>query len=216
MRNQVRAGAIAVTALMIVLPLGCVPFLADHQSARLLPEGTLEITPSVSYVSFSSEGESEHLQTHFGARIAYGMAPRVELRGIFEHVAIEDVGTGEISGTNLVGFGPKFGLVPDRISLYAPLGFVTGGGAESGDSWTFAPTLIARALSTPNFELVPAVKAFVPLGGDGRDLLIGFHLGAGLSSDMNRWAIRPEIGFVRNPGEDGTAWGGSLGLSLRR
>lgn len=210
-----RAGAIVIAAVILALPLGCVPYVADHQSARLLPEGALEVTPSFSHVSFSSEGEREHVQTHFGARIAYGLNSQVELRGIFEHVAIEDDGGSESSGTNILGFGPKIGLVPDRVALYVPLGIVVGGGVESGESVTMLPTLLVNLVTTSTFELTPSVKAFVPLSGEDRDLLLGFHLGAGLSSDLSRWAIRPEFGVVKNPGEEGTTWGGSLGLSLR-
>jgi hypothetical protein len=185
--------------------------MADHQSAALLPARKAELTPSVSYVSFSSEGETEHVQTHFGLRAAYGISPRFELRGMFEHVAIED----SDEGTNVIALGPKISLVRDRVALYAPVVVVTGGGVESSETWTAVPTLLVNAVTSRTFELTPSLKAFVPLTGDDRDVFVGLHLGAGISNDLSRCALRPEVGMVRNPGEKGTAWGFSMGVAIR-
>lgn len=55
-------------ALVVLVLSGCVPFVADQQSARLLAPGEVEVTPSFSSVSFSNEGESEHVQDQFGLR----------------------------------------------------------------------------------------------------------------------------------------------------
>ena len=90
-----------------------------------------------------------------------------------------------------------------------------GGGVETSESWTAVPTLLVNAIATPTFELTPSVKLLVPFAGADPDVFVGFHLGAAISTDLGRWALRPEIGAVRDPGEDGTVWGGSLGVSFR-
>ena len=41
------------------------------------------------------------------------------------------------------------------------------------------------------------------------------YVRAGISTNLDRWAFRPEVGLVVNPGEDGTTWGWTLGISLR-
>jgi hypothetical protein len=201
---------IPVAALLTTLSSGCAPFIADQQSAKLLAPGSLEVTPSASYVSFSHNGETEHVQTQFGLRLGYGFSSLVELRGMVEHVAIENGGS-----TNILGAGAKIGLIPDRVSIYLPLGLLIGGGVEAGESWTAVPTLLVNAVTTPTFELTPSVKLLVPLTGDNREVLVGLHLGAAISNDLGRWALRPEVGLVRNPGDDGTVWGATLGIAFR-
>jgi hypothetical protein len=108
---------------------GCVPFLADHQSARILPRGEVEVTPSFSYVSYSEDGETEHIQDQYGARLGIGIAQHVDFRATFEHISVDD--------------------------------------------------------------------------------------GSSFSSDLERWALRPEFGLVKNPGELGITWGFTLGVSIR-
>jgi hypothetical protein len=203
---------LSAAAAALVLS-GCVPFLADQQSARLVQPGRAEITPSFSYVSFSADGETEHVQNQFGLRLGYGLSQRTELRATYEHVSVVDV--DDEGGFNMLGVGAKFGLVPDRVALYLPVGFVFGGEVDSGDTWTAVPTVLATVVSSNTFELTPSLKAFIPLTGDDREVFLGFHLGAGISNDLSRWAVRPEVGLVRNPGEEGTTWGWALGLSFR-
>ncbi|MCY3807999.1 MAG: hypothetical protein OXG58_00925 [Gemmatimonadetes bacterium] len=52
------------------------------------------------------------------------------------------------------------------------------------------------------------------LGEDAPDDFVGVNLGLGLSSDRDRWVIRPEVGFLKDPGEEGTLWQWSLGFSF--
>jgi len=42
----------------------------------------------------------------------------------------------------------------------------------------------------------------------------GANLGLGLSSDPDRWVVRPEFGFLRDPGEEGTLWHWSVGFTF--
>lgn len=201
----------APIALVLLLLPGCVPFVADQQSARLLPEGEVEVTPSFSYVSFSAEGETEHVQDHYGVRLGYGATDRVELRAMYERVSVED--TDE--GVNLLGAGVKWALVPDQLAFYLPVGFATGGGIETGDSWTVVPTLLGTYRTGPTFEVTPSVKGIYPFTAEDPELFVGLHLGAGLSTDLDVWAIRPEVGIVVNPGDEGVTWGWAVGFTVR-
>lgn len=51
------------------------------------------------------------------------------------------------------------------------------------------------------------------LNGDGADNLLAFTVGLGVSPDLSRWAFRPEVGMLINPGEEGSFWHFSLGFS---
>jgi hypothetical protein len=40
-----------------------------------------------------------------------------------------------------------------------------------------------------------------------------FNLGFALSKDLNKWAVRPEAGYLIDPGDDRHAWHLSLGFT---
>jgi hypothetical protein len=60
----------------------------------------------------------------------------------------------------------------------------------------------------------PSVRLIVPFC-EGCDTLLGFNLGFGIGSPARRTILRPEIGFVANPGERGVIWSFGLGVSFR-
>jgi hypothetical protein len=214
MRRRTKSGPscrLLAVALTTMLAAGCVPYLADQQNARMLPAGAIEVTPSFSRVSFSVDGESEHVQDHIGIRAGYGLTDAAELRATVERVSLADIN----DGVTLVGAGVKFGLVPDRLAFYIPVGTLLGEDIESSKSWMVAPTLLATWRGSPNVELTPSLKAIYPFAADDPELFVGVHLGMGLSTDLDRWALRPEVGIVKNPGDDGTTWGFPLGFSIR-
>jgi hypothetical protein len=193
---------------------GCVPLLADHQSARVLPRGEMEFTPSFSYVSFSDADGSVHVQDQYGARLGYGLSKRFDIRAMFEHISMDQDGGG--SSYNVVGVGAKFGLVPDRVAFYLPIGFATGEAVgDVSDTWTVAPTLLATWRASPQFELTPSIKAFYPFVMEDPEWFVGVHFGAGISTDLERWAFRPDVGLVKNLDADGTTWGFTIGVSIR-
>lgn len=190
---------------------GCV-HVADQQSARLLDPGTYEVTPAFSSTTVSFGGESERLADQYGIRLGYGAGDGVELRAMYERI---EEARGD-AGLNVLGFGGKFALAEEAVALFVPVGFMFGEEVtEPGDTWTLAPTLLATWRAMPGFELTPSVKAIYPFTVENSEILIAFHLGAGLSNDLDRWAIRPEIGMTKNPGEEGTMWGWTIGFSYR-
>lgn len=208
--RELRGPSLAAATLLLS---ACLPFMADQQSARMLQPSQLEITPSASFVSFSAQGETEHVQNQYGVRLGYGLTGRSELRATYERVTIVD-SQGD-DGLNVAGVGAKFGVLPNHLAFYFPVGLAFGGGIDSGDTWTFLPTVLATLGTSQYFELTPSAKAFVPIGGQNREVFLGFHLGAGISTNLDRWAFRPEIGMVRNPGESGVTWGWAIGFSFR-
>ncbi len=184
----------------------CAPTFSELQSARLAGPGRVEITPSYSSTSFSSEGESEKVQDHFGVQLATGLSDRVDLRFRYEYIDVE----GE--AVHVVGMGPKIRLVPDRVAFYLPVGTALADGLESGETFQLQPTALFTHPVSDQFELTASGKALLWVDRSNDDLL-AFNLGAGISQDLNRWAIRPEGGILINPGEDGRFWHFSVGFT---
>lgn len=199
----------AVSALVLLLS-GCVS--SDLQSARLVGPGRFEITPSYTMGSFSGNGQTERATNQFGIQVARGLTPRIDLRMRYEYI---DIAPRRDEGFSVLGFGPKFGVVEDRLAIHAPVGFAFGGGADdSSESWMFRPTVLLTRSINDHAEITTAGKGIIWLNADDIDNLVGASLGLGLSSDLDRWVVRPEFGFLRNPGEEGTLWHWSVGFTL--
>jgi len=197
---------------MTALVTGCVAPFSDLQSAKLLGKGNVEVTPSYTSVSVSDEGQTEHIQNHYGAQIGFGLAKFMDLRLRYEHISAT-VDEESVSA-NVIGFGPKFRLAKNWLAFYLPIGFAFGGDVEDGsESWQIHPTLLATVPVGKYLEINPSAKIMIPFSSDAFDTLYAFNLGLAISSDVSKWAIRPEVGICTSF-EGGSFLQFSVGLSL--
>ena len=205
-------GMISLLVCLTVLFPGCfAPVFSDLQSAKLAGPGQLEMTPSFSSVSFSSEGESEHVQNHLGIQAGLGVFDIMDFRLRYERLSVDQCDNGTF-GVNVLGFGPKFSLVKDWAAFYVPVGFAFGEDIEVSDTWQVHPTLLLTLPVNKYIELNPSAKVLIPFQSE-RDTLFAFNLGAGISANLDKWAIRPELGFLINPGESGSYMHLSIGFT---
>lgn len=200
----------ASTALVLMVAAGCVAPFSEMQSARTVGPGNTEITPSYSHVRFSEGDENEKLQDDFGIQVAMGVNEQLDIRARYEMIRLSDADDSETFHT--LGAGPKIALVEDRAAFYAPVGLGFGGGIEVSESVQIQPTLLFTIPVSRQIEINPSAKAQIWLNNDA-DNLLAFNLGLGLGPDLARWAIRPEVGLLINPGEDGQVWHFSIGVS---
>lgn len=185
---------------MICLPLlvsGCITIFSELQSAKLAGPSRAEVTPGYSQVWFSDD-DSEQVSDQLGFRLGFGLADGVDMRMRIEHVFIED-----FRDWNLAGFGPKFSLVKDKFAFFIPLGFVFGEDIDTEDSLEIQPTVILTLPASKELELNTSGKLIFDLDDLDNDVLVAFNFGFGISGDLDKYAIRPEIGFLLNPGEEG-------------
>jgi len=216
-----------LTLLLVALAFvsGCAPTFSDLQSARLVGPGRMEITPSYSYVQYSDDDVSDQDQHHVGVQFATGIRSGIDLRLRYEYIDVAgdldtEVGNWSgiepnLDGVNVFGIGPKFGLVKDRLAFFVPVGFAFGSDIQTGETVQIQPTLLFSVPFDRHMELTTGAKALLWLDRDNDDLL-ALNLGLGLSKDLTSWAFRPEVGLLKNPGEDGTFWHFSLGFSFFR
>jgi hypothetical protein len=171
-------------------------------------------------VSFACSGldcdgdGSTHVHDHVGVQVATGVSDRLELRARYEHAMFSfDEGT-DTGSFNVVGFGPKVRLVKDRVAFYAPVGFAFGNEMKSGDTFSIHPTLLLTQPLHRNVEANGSAKLLIPLTAENGETLAAFNLGLGIGH-LDRWAIRPEVGILVNPGEEGHFTQLSIGVSFR-
>ena len=183
--------------------VACAPVFSDFQSAKLVGRDRVEVTPSASTVSASGSEGGGHLQEEYGLQLGAGVLDRLDLRA--RYVRVE--------GVNGIGFGPKVALVKDRLALALPVGFAFGPDIEIAKTWTVHPTLLLTQPVTGRLEVNASAKGLIPLSEDGGDTLVAFNVGVGIG-DLERWAIRPEIGLLFDPGESGHFTQFGLGFTV--
>lgn len=203
----------ALLAVLLALVLsGCVAPFAEMQSARLAGPGNLEITPGYSYVAIGDESDSRKAQDDFSLQLAAGVRDRLDLRIRYELTRLTGEGL-DYRYHHVLAAGPKVGLAPGRVALYAPVGFGFGSGLTMSETWMFHPTLLFTVPLAPGFEINPSVKGEIWLNNPGADNLLALNLGVGIGDTAWRWTVRPEIGFLIDPQGHGHAWQASVGLS---
>lgn len=189
----------------LFLVYSCAPVFSDLQSAKLVGKGNFEATPNFTTASFTSEGETDHIQNHYGIQLGYGLFKRVDLRARYEFIGVADDGPK----ANIFGIGPKVSIWEDRIAAYLPVGFAFGGDVDGIDEIELQPTILFTIPAGKYVEINPSAKGII-----GDEFYIAFNLGLGLSTDIERYVIRPEYGMLFNPGESGYFWQFSLGTTV--
>ncbi len=202
----------ALAVLVIVNTLsGCMPPFAEMQGARLTGVGRAEITPHLTRTLFAENGEVEQLYNNLGVSVSTGLSPRSDFRLTFVRSVVVDE-PGE--GFNVIGFGPKFSLSPNRAALFVPIGFGIAEGLDISNTLQTHPTLLFTTPLGRGAELNTSLKALIPLAQNEAELLVGATIGLAIGRDISKWAIRPEVAFLRNPGEDGTAISAGVGMTF--
>lgn len=204
-----RGRGLIVLAALATLASGCAAPFADLQGARLAGRGNVEVTGSFSSVHVSDQGESGELQREYTAQLAAGTGDKTDWR--FRYTRIGPPGDGGGGGLNVFGVGPKFANARQTFAVGLPVGFAFGEDIEVGDTFQFHPTMFFTIPSGRSFETNLSAKVLVSLTGGST----GFagNLGFGISSNLNRWALRPEVGVLAYPAGDGYFTHISLGLS---
>ncbi len=62
------------------------------------------------------------------------------------------------------------------------------------------------------FDITLGIQSNILSDDNEWEYTMGFTLGAGISTDLSKWAIRPEVGYTFDPGESGHLWHFGLGV----
>ena len=211
------ARLLLVSALVVSsFSKGCLPVFQQYQGARVLEPGDHEITPHFSYVSFTNDGETEHMQNQIGIRVATGATPKADLRLNYTRILMPNADFGY----QFVTVGPKFKLREgdDKFALFVPVDFAFGEEIETSDSWALQPTILGTYKVSDDVNVNPGAMVRIPLteGEIFGDALISFNLGFGINAASGSFKLRPEAAMVFEPGESGLGWSFGLGASFSR
>jgi hypothetical protein len=181
------------------------PVNNQYEKAGTLKKGNAEFSGSYTSYSASGGGESDRLNSNIGFRAGYGISDKFDLKVRYERLMMPDGEDGEeeTSGVNYFSIVPKWSLIPQKLALLVPVSHYTykeyvfdeDDEPVKGSLSSITPQLLytfTNLKNTTDFTL--GLKADVLFGGGGGSVILGSTAGAGFSSNLNKWAIRPEVG----------------------
>jgi hypothetical protein len=201
--------------LLFFLSSCVVPVNTSFERAATLGKGNVEAGGSFSHYTGIADGESESLHNNVGARIGFGVSDKMDLKIRYERIG---------DYYDYLSVVPKFSLSPKKTALLLPLSMYSA--SQSGKTYSIAPQFINTFTSkknTADFSLsLKGDLLFSPATTDiygnkiqsSTDFLVGFNAGAGISSNLDKWAIRPEIGYLFKPGDPGGALSFGVGFQF--
>tara|TARA_B100000214_G_C23815120_1_gene556910 strand:+ start:100 stop:705 length:606 start_codon:yes stop_codon:yes gene_type:complete len=161
---------------ILLVAMSCGPPFHVNQSAKLIDESEIEVTPGVSFSTPS----------YVGFQIGYGISDTNNLIFRYEH------GEGcclKGSGfkVNYLSIGPKTQYIKDRLSFYYPLSLYV----NKKSVFLFEPTL----LYTKSFKYLEFNPSYKILIGSNEYIDV-LTLGFGLSTNLDKWIFRTELGCL--------------------
>lgn len=195
-----KTNALTLGLLAAALFVSCfAPIHSTFESARMLDQGQISLRGSYSaYYGLSYPDDIfGNTNNNLGLAIGYGNSDRFNMAFRFERLntkvqAIElfnqEYDFGNLSYVELSG---KLQLRPDRIAVSLPMGMYF---FRQGTVFSLDPRLFLTFGGRGNFDfsIIPNAQLLV---GSGGIVIPGVIFGCGFSSDLDRWAIRPEFGF---------------------
>ena len=178
---------------------GCVaPVNLTYESAKVLNEDAWDVQGNVS--AYYYPGDYGLTNLNYGLKLGYGITDRYTMKLRYEHLKTPD----------MLGFVRD--LVPDADPVYwemhyfeiesklalnrpgrtigLPIAYYSTGAFSFDPRFYFT---FKNSRKTVDFSFIPKVHMFF---GDEPYLIPGISVGFGFSSDLDRWAFRPEVGWA--------------------
>lgn len=191
---------------------GCfLPPAANVQDARTVGAGRVRAAAYWSGLkdTDAAAGEDAKLADEFGGIFGVGVSKSAELQFRLEKIDL----VGEDDGYQFVSFSPKFSLVADKLAFMVPIGVYFGEGVGWQETFQIQPALIGSAPVSEKFEVNMSGRLVVPFNSDLYKWgILGF--GIGVSSDLDRWAILPEVSYSIALGDNTDEISNILGYGL--
>lgn len=182
-------------------------FNINFESARSLQKNTFEFQGSFASVSSSYMNEMDHLFNSTGFKIGAGLSDIADIKLSYSRLFGKNT-----DGINSISLMPKFSTRKQYFAGAIPFGIYF---AKDVDLIMYlAPRLIFTYCYKNIFEVSLTPLAHILFGSESinNDLWLGLNLGLGIGSNLDVWSIRPEVGLMKYPGEEGTLW--NFGVSL--
>jgi hypothetical protein len=174
---------------------------SSYQSARMTAPGPARATFGVASMGPADE-ESEERVTIVDMRVRKAMHTNRSDLGVAMTAAI-----GDGSALLNVGLEPRVAIVNNIIAVGVPMTWFVGAPVAQ-----IAPGVVATIPVSRQFEVNAAARLSLVTSEYLTTSYPVYNLGIGLSEDLSRWAIRPEVGVARI--QDTDDWLVQLGVGI--
>jgi len=179
------------------------PVNNQYEKAGTLKKGNVDLSGSFTGYNASGAGEGINTNNNIGFRVGYGVSDKFDLKFRYERLmpgsdydkVFDD---DNFKGANYFSIVPKIAIIPEKLSFLVPVSYYSFKDEFDGDGnaslTSITPQILYTATNrrnTADFTLGVKADCFF---GDGVSLFPSTTIGAGFSTDLNKWAVRPEIG----------------------
>jgi hypothetical protein len=196
---------IILTLWLVCSCVSLAPVNTSFDSAKTLNKGQVEFSGNYSPYYLNAEDDNgnkvtEKVNDNFGFRFGYGIIDRLDLKFRYERMLprlLEDKYV--LDGVNYFALSPRYGIVKNRLAGGLDLGLYTYTMKQSNTSESYffiSPKLAFTYPSGKKFDLTLSTK--IDIFPSDQETIWGLNLGCGISSDLEKWALRPEIGFLKD------------------
>jgi len=211
---------ILLTIVISVVLTGCfAPVNLSYDSAKTLDKGQIQVKGNYSKYFVTSEQKNDttykgEINQNYGVALAYGVSDKYTVGVRYEYLkptlTFQKIFNGissDFNAMNSLSFfeiDNKLSLARNNVAVSLPIGayFYNSqnlSSAKGGLGWlSLDPKMYFTFFrSSKVFELSVIPKLHILFGTFGGYVLPGISMGMGFSSDLDKWAIRPEIGYDR-------------------
>jgi hypothetical protein len=207
-------GIISLSSCTSLLPVN-----NSYEKAGTLQEGNVEFSGHVTKYDVKHFGRNETSNRNFGIRAGYGVSDRFDLKLRYEHLAFTPNFDGKVTSGDYVSIIPKVAAVPEKLSFMLPVGYYFMTEKIEGRYYkkrvsSITPQMVFTLTNRKkkmDFSFSSKMDFLFDLENGENDSFLGMSLGAGFSTDLRKWSIRPEIGISTNA-EDATYFSYGIGL----
>lgn len=185
--------------------------MLNFDGATTIPVGNLQPAVDYSQLWFGEMG-MEHAISLVGVSLGTGIGQSADLKLKFNRFSFE--GEGLFSLVQLI---PKISDKKGTVAMKVPMGVfvrkVEGDGIYRG--FIISPRFPFKVLSQKWFEwnLTPGCEIYKFKGAEEVTFNLGMILGLAFSSDVKKWAIRPEVSYYYNLKYKAGIWNIGIGAS---
>jgi hypothetical protein len=220
---------------LAALPLVCLhlsscfsvaPVHGSYERAKTLGKGNLELSGNYTKYLVKGDDGMENINNNIGFKAGVGLSDGVDIKVRYENLMPPNLDKNVDFGANYFSVIPKFSLMPGKLSLFTPISlysFKTSNSTETekSTSYSIAAHLIQSFTSHSNkVDFSPSLNLeyLINKGSNGEktngNFLMGLNVGAGFSDNLNKWAVRPEVGYLYSPDASTGFWNIGVGLQF--
>jgi hypothetical protein len=201
-------GAKFIFLLFVFLPLlisnSFAQFSLNFESARSLKKNAVEFGGQYGVISESYEGKWDKMCNSFGLKLGLGLSDRVDLKFNYSRMFMKELDIG----FNTFSITPKISTNSQKFAFALPFGSYFS--EVLGPLWFVAPKVILTLPYKKFFEASLAGLGHIIFKKADFDsqFFAGLNFGVAISSDLDKWSFRPEMGFLKSlvSEDEGTLW----------